>query len=157
MNIDEISSLCFWAFKYFAETFLFKDNKNKVEFQDMFVGVKTTLQTISPSTSKMLEDRKISSFKFCSDDIKAFFLNDRTLVDSQLYLSSLFMSDDKNKFIQYTLCTILTLLQDRFKDIPNDDMKSFQTFFENLLPTLDIRLIIYNVENLMEFRNIETN
>lgn len=157
MDIDEISSLCFWAFKCFVEKYLLECNKKKNPLQDVYIGVKTTLQTISPSTSKMLDDRKISSFNFCSEHIKWFFLNGRSLFDSQLYLSSLLLSDDKNKFIQYTLCTILTLLEERFNEISNDDIKSFQIMFEDLIPKLNIRLIIQNVEKLMELRNIETN
>ncbi|KAH0792613.1 hypothetical protein GPJ56_003447 [Histomonas meleagridis] len=153
-NLEETSSICFWAFKTFSEIFLIVPKK-KNPIQEMYLGVKTTLQMISPSTASMLQKRKINSLDFCSKDINNLFVRDRTLKESQMYLTALILADDKTRFLQCTLCAVLALMQERLEETPEGDINAFQRMFESQLPTIDMKLILYNVKNLMGFKEDE--
>ena len=155
LSHDDFCSKIFWIFKSFAELYIISSNKMLLPSnKELFLSVKTQLTSISPSTYSMLESRKINDFKFCEHEINSLFLSQRSLMESQLFITSLLSSgSNAQQFISATLCSILVLLQRNLQTIPIEDQSTFNKTFSASLPNLEMRLILFNVENLLGNRS----
>jgi hypothetical protein len=148
LNFEETASLVFWVFKAFLQNFVVPSDRCKVPVKsDLFLPTKSILSSVSPATAAMLDEKGWASLDFCERDIAALFVRERPLAASQLFLTALIVSDDAPRFVECTLCSVLVLLHDRLEAV--GDEAGFAQLFEKLLPTVDIRLILYNVENLL--------
>lgn len=198
-NDTEICSTIFWMFKTFSEQFVIsKPSKKKENHYDetklmsiltshpsgntilnqiskpslgeLFLCVKTQLSIISPSTNDLLENVGIHTLDFCKEDIDAFFIRNKNLSDSQLFLTAMMSSSNIVQFNSSVLSSILVLLQSRLQhsvlnfdsqDLGNDfgnpkeasEIELFKTVLETSLGSLDTRLILYNEEGLHGNRN----
>jgi hypothetical protein len=148
LSFDDSANLLFWTFKAFAERFLIPSQKcivpSKAEF---FIMVQSILSNISPSTAVMLESRGITNFDFCENEIRSFFLRERTAASKALLLTALVVNENPGQFLEYCLCALLVLLQGRLQQIEGID--TFKKSFNGLVPSVESRLLLYNVENLM--------
>jgi hypothetical protein len=149
LSFEETSSLLFWSFKSFIESFLVASPRCKIPSRpELFLLTKPLLSNVSPSSVTMLEAKKITGFEFCDRDISGLFLRGRSREDAQRFLTALICAESVPQFIECTLCTILVLLQGRLEQVENEEMGTFKALFETLLPSLSIRLILCNVERL---------
>ncbi|OHS96385.1 hypothetical protein TRFO_37496 [Tritrichomonas foetus] len=144
-------------FKSFAEKFIIQSNQRQIPATaELYLSIKSQLSSISPSTSHMLEARKIKNLEFCEKDINSLFLRGRSLKDSQLMITAILSTSNVSQFISATLSTILVLLQSTLQNVPHDDKTTFTRLFETSLPNLDMRLILANEESLLGNRGITT-
>lgn len=148
LTFEETASLVFWIFRAFLQSFIISSEKCRIPAKsDLFLPMKSILSSVSPSTAALLDSKGIVSLDFCERDIAGLFLRERPLAACQLFLTAVIMADDPPRFIECTLCSVLVLLHDRLCEV--EDENAFTQLFEKLLPTVDIRLILYNVENLL--------
>jgi hypothetical protein len=67
--------------------------------------------------------------------------------ERQLFLTALITADDPPPLVQCPLCSLVVLLHERLEEVEDGD--AFTRMFRSLLPTVEIRLILYNVESLL--------
>ena len=150
LDFDEAAERVFWVFKKFAETFMLPGPKRVIpDAGKLFLVVRSILQDISPSTGQMLDDRGVTSMDFCHRDIASLMVRRRDKDSAKLFLTALICTDNIPQFVQYTICTLLVMLQARLQKIPEDENEAFRRAYEDLVPSVDVRLLLFNVENLM--------
>jgi hypothetical protein len=148
LSFEETAALVFWVLKGFLDRFIIRSPKCRIPSKsDLFLPTKSILSSVSPSTAALLDEKGVTNLDFCERDISRLFLRHRPLAASQLFLTALITNPDPPRFIECTLCSVLVLLHTRLE--PVEDEAGFKQLFEGLLPTIDIRLLLYNVETLL--------
>ena len=150
LEFDEAAEMVFWVFKKFADMFVLEGPKRVVpDAGKLFLVVRSILADISPSTGQMLDDKGVKSLDFCHRDLACLVAHRRDKDAAKLFLTALICADNVALFIEYSICTLLVMLQARLQKIPNDEVEAFRRVYEELVPSVDVRLLLFNVENLL--------
>lgn len=115
--------------------------------------IKTMLQTISPSTNSMLDDRKIKQLDFVMKDADLFFTQGRKIEEYLLLIFSSIANGDISLFRQNIIAISLVLLQDKLQVIPYDQKTKFEESYSTGLREIDVRTLLYNYERLNSNQN----
>lgn len=148
-GFDETAAIVFWTFKGFACRFLALDAKSAVpDMRTLRRMLKSILEDMSPSTEKLLEAKGATELDFCQNDVNSLFTFARDTDSARLFLTALIASDSVPLFMQSTMCTLMVHLEKRLRPISDDD--TLRRAYEALVIGIDVRLVLHNVENLME-------
>ena len=142
----------FLVFSVFSKVYdrvispVLKDDTLKTLYNDTI----ELLEEQSPASTQLLCQANVTDFDFLKPCISNFFTDGRRDEDAVTMFTALVSCDDLHLFLRCFISTALVLLHTRLVESAPQTSAAFGDLFVSLLPSVDVRLMLFNSARLID-------
>lgn len=161
LNFEETSVLLFTVFSRCYDLLMDVGSAfcQMPDRSTLFTDTLRVLEEQSPATAQLLKTHGIENFDFLHLYIDSFFMAGRSEEDSVLIFTAILSMARCNlpTFMKCFMASTLILLHTRLENSQIDSPQTFMELYLSLLSTVNVRLLLFNVDQIMDLYSLESS